>query len=112
MKAKIYKALSIILTFVIAFSVCVCAAPSALASGEAVYYVSANGDDANAGTTDTAPLLTVNGAVKKANAANYGGDDVVTIKVMGTDAVSWGVENQTIVLILLLLLQPMTAVRL
>lgn len=96
MKSKIYKALSVILAFVIAFSVCVCAAPSTFASDDAVYYVSATGDDANAGTTDTEPLLTVNGAVKKANAENYGAGDVVTIKVMGTDAVSWGVESQRI----------------
>ena len=96
MKAKLYKALSIILACIIVFSVCVCAAPSVFATDDAVYYVSATGDDANAGTTDTAPLLTVNGAVKKANAANYGAGDIVTVKVMGTDAVSWGIENQRI----------------
>lgn len=92
MKNKIFKAISVVLALVVVLSTCICAVGNVLAA-EAVYYVSAGGADTNAGTQAN-PLLTVNGAIKKAVEANYKSGDTVTVKVMGEDTVSWGSENK------------------
>lgn len=52
------------------------------------YFVSAEGNDSAAGTEE-APLLTVEGAINKANAEGYGKTDTVYVKVLGTTGVLW-----------------------
>lgn len=88
MKQKIFKSLSILLSLLMIFSVCACVITTVVAD-ETVYYVSLEGVDTNTGITETTPLLTIDGAVKKAVDAGYGQGDVVAVKVMGTEAVAW-----------------------
>ena len=90
MKNKFHKLLSIMLAVMIVVSG-FSGALSVSAEDAVTYYISAAGDDANAGT-EAAPLKTLNGAYVKAVAdAEAGGyntaDNTVYFKVLGTDAI-------------------------
>ena len=91
MKNKFYKLLSIMLAVMIVVSG-FAGALSVSAEDAVTYYISAAGDDANAGT-EAAPLKTLNGAYVKAVAdAEAGGyntaGNTVYFKVLGTDSVT------------------------
>ena len=63
---------------------------------EGTYYVSAEGDDeANTGLTAESPLKTVKAAIQKAKDDGFGARDKVYIKVIGTTAVDFGTDNNT-----------------
>ena len=54
------------------------------------YFVSSKGSDENDGLTAANPLLTVNGAIKKANTAGLTVLDTLFVKVVGSANVNWG----------------------
>ena len=90
MKNKIYKALSVMLSLIIVFSVCLCAFNSVSATtNDKVYYVSSEGDDSNTGEALRSPVATIAKGIELGKAAGCGAGDTVTLKVLNTTAVKW-----------------------
>ncbi len=90
MKNRLFKTLSLLLTIVMVFSVCVIVESTAFAQA-ATYYVKKYGSDSAAGTA-SAPLATVSKAIEKAKNAGFKAGDTVTVRLMEFPTVSWG-EN-------------------
>lgn len=93
------KGLSVLLTLTIVLSAMLCSF-TASSAAEIIYYVSATGSDTNNGTTQSTPVTSVAKAVELAN-LNYGEEDTVTIKVMGTQNVQFVIQNKMKILRLL-----------
>ncbi len=53
------------------------------------YYMSSTGNDTTGNGDKTAPFLTLDGAIKAANAAGYSKNDTVTVKALGEEAIGW-----------------------
>ena len=88
MKKKIYKVLSLLLTFLIVFSACATAL-STVSAATKTYYVKAEGDDANVGLSMSKALKTIGRAIEVANAAGLGAGDTVTVKTLEADPINW-----------------------
>ena len=94
MKTKIYKVLSVMLTLAVVLSACFCVTGIVSASTVKTYYVASASDggaSSNDGLTAVTPLLSVNEAITKANEAGITADNMLYIKVVGTnDIADWG----------------------
>ena len=90
MKKKIYKVLSLLLTFLIVFSAFSAVLGTVSAEGEEKsYYVRATGDDSKKGNSMSNSVKTIGRAIELANAAGLGEGDIAKIKTVGEDAVTW-----------------------
>ncbi len=89
MKKKIYKAFSVILAVIVAFSVCNCILGTIFADVEKTYYISkgAMGGDG----TEGKPFATVTEAITAANATSISEGDTLNIVALGD--VSWGATS-------------------
>ena len=83
MKNKMFKLLSVLLTLAVILSTCICMVGT-VSAAEAVFYVSAEGSDENAGTSLETAVATLGKAVELAN-VQYGAGDNITIKLTGTE---------------------------
>lgn len=93
MKNKLYKAVSILLTLLIIFSVTVCSfAYVGAANKEFIFYVSESGSDNNDGLSEAAALKTISAAINKAKTAGCGADDTVYAKICSFNGPQWGTQ--------------------
>ena len=90
MKKKIYKMLSLLLTFLIVFSAFATVLGTVSAEvQEKSYYVRATGDDSKKGNSMSNSVKTIGRVIELANEAGLGDGDIVNIKTVGEDAVNW-----------------------
>ncbi len=89
MKKRIYKVLSLLLTFLIVFSAFASVLGTVTAVTEKVYYVKANGDDSKLGDNKTNAVKTVGKVIELATAEGLAEGDIVNVKVVGQDPVAW-----------------------
>lgn len=89
MKTNFYKAISILLTLLMVFSVTMCAVSTASAATEVTYYVADEGSDSNSGTNKNEPFKTITKAINAAKASGLGEGDTVNLRLCGYAAVTW-----------------------
>ena len=90
MKKKIYKMLSLLLTFLIVFFAFATVLGTVSAEGqEKSYYVRATGDDSKKGNSMNNSVKTIGRVIELANEAGLGNGDIVNIKTVGEDAINW-----------------------